>query len=175
MERSRRWLRDDKGRAVGSPAGTKGKPTSRYILRYSSQGSYRASDRAADARTRNTVLGRRDRASAPYDRPVILSPQLLALGLALGMIVLLPARRLHLAGLSGSSIGLYALGLWLGAFLVALRPGMTRFLIPILLIAYIAPFVAAPERVARVLRRGGRRDPPPPPIKDVTPPGQRPD
>jgi hypothetical protein len=42
------------------------------------------------------------------------------------------------------------------------------------LIAYIAPFVAAPDRVARVLRRGGRRDPPPPPLKDVTPPDQRP-
>ncbi|MDO8483462.1 MAG: hypothetical protein Q7S35_00800 [Candidatus Limnocylindrales bacterium] len=102
-----------------------------------------------------------------------LSPQLLALGLAFGVIVLLPARRLQLAGLSGRSIGLYTLGLWLGAFLVALLSGATRFLIPILLIAFIAPFVAAPERVGRVLRRGGRRDPPPPPIKDVTPPGQR--
>jgi hypothetical protein len=105
---------------------------------------------------------------------MILSPQLLALGLFLGLIVLLPARRLQMAGLSSRSIGLYALGLWLGAFLVAVRPGPTRFLFPILLIAYIAPFVAAPDRVARVLRRGGRRDPPPPPLKDVTPPDQRP-
>lgn len=113
-------------------------------------------------------------AGTPYDSPVIISPQLLALGLALGVIVLLPARRLQLAGLSGRSIGLYALGLWLAAFFVAIRPGATRFLIPIILIAYIAPFAAAPERVVRVLRRGGHGDPPPPPIKDVTPPDQRP-
>lgn len=106
----------------------------------------------------------------PYDRAVNLSPALLALGLALGLIVLLPARRLLLAGLTGRSIGLYALTLWILGVLVAIRPGATRLLIPILLIAYVAPFVAAPERMARVLRRGGRGDPPPPPIKDVTPP-----
>jgi hypothetical protein len=105
---------------------------------------------------------------------VILSPQLLALGLGLGLLVLLPARRLQLAGWSGRSIGLYAFGLWLAGFFVAVRPVATRFLIPILLVAYIAPFVGAPERVANVLRRGRRGDPPPPPIKDVTPPDQRP-
>jgi hypothetical protein len=109
----------------------------------------------------------------PYDRAVNLPPALLALGLALGLVVLLPARRLQLAGLAGRSIGLYALALWILGVLVAIRPGATRLLIPILLIAYLAPFVAAPDRIARVLRRGGRRDPPPPPIKDVTPPDQR--
>ena len=110
---------------------------------------------------------------APYDLAVNLSPALLALGLALGLIVLLPARRLQLAGLTGRSIGLYALALWLIGVVVAIRPGATRLLIPILLIAYLAPFVAAPERIARVLRRGRRGDPPPPPIKNVTPPGER--
>jgi hypothetical protein len=104
---------------------------------------------------------------------VILSPQLLALGLGLVLLVLLPARRLQLAGWSGRSIGLYALGMWLATFLVAVRPVAIRFLIPILLVAWVAPFVAAPERVVRAFRRGGRSDPPPP-IKDVTPPDQRP-
>ena len=106
-------------------------------------------------------------------RAVNLSPAILALGLALALIVLLPARRLQLAGLAARSIGLYALGLWLLGAIVAIRPGSTRLLIPILLIAYLAPFVAAPDRLARVLRRGGRRDPPPPPIKNVTPPAER--
>ncbi len=102
-----------------------------------------------------------------------LSPAILALGLALALIVLLPARRLQLAGLTARSIGLYALALWLLGAIVAIRPGSTRLLIPILLIAYLAPFVAAPDRIARVLRRGGRHDPPPPPIKNVTPPAER--
>lgn len=104
-----------------------------------------------------------------------LSPAFLALGLALALVVLLPARRLQLAGLTARSIGLYALGLWLLGAIIAILPGSTRLLIPILLIAYLAPFVAAPDRLARVLRRGGRRDPPPPPIKNVTPPAERPD
>jgi hypothetical protein len=99
------------------------------------------------------------------------TPWFIALALGLGLLILLPARRLQLAGFASRSIGAYALFLWLVAFFVAIRPGATRFLIPILLIAYIAPFVVAPERVARVLRiRRGRRDPPTPPIKNVTPP-----
>lgn len=100
---------------------------------------------------------------------MIISPLVLGLGLLVGLLVLLPARRLQLAGLSAQAIGLYALCLWLVGFLLAIRPVGARFLVPILLLAYIAPFVAAPERVGRVLRRGRPRDPPRPPIKDVTP------
>ena len=40
------------------------------------------------------------------------------------------------------------------ALLVAIRPGATRILIPILLVAYLAPFVASPDAVARFIRRG---------------------
>jgi len=111
-----------------------------------------------------------------YHRRVFLpTPWLLAVALVLGLVVLLPARRLQLAGLSSRSIGLYAVCLWLLAFAVLVRPGVTRFLIPILVIAYIAPFVAGPERIARFARRG--RIPPPnppaPPMKNVTPPSER--
>lgn len=102
---------------------------------------------------------------------LIATPWLIAIALGLGLLVLLPARRLQLAGFAGRSIGAYALFLWLIAFFVAIRPGATRFLIPILVIAYIAPFVVAPERVARVLRiRRVRREPPAPAVKNVTPP-----
>jgi hypothetical protein len=100
---------------------------------------------------------------------MILSPSVLGLGLVIGLLVLLPTRRVQLAGWSGRSIGLYALILWVGAMLVGLMPG-ARLLVPILLVAFIAPFVAAPVRVQQVLRRGGRRDPPS--MKDVTPPDQ---
>jgi Zn-dependent protease with chaperone function len=104
---------------------------------------------------------------------VIIPAWLLALGLVLGVLVLLPARRLQLAGLSGRAIGLYAVALWLMGFVMAVRPVGARFLIPIVLLAYIAPFVAAPEVVGRVLRRGQPRDPPAdpprPPMKNVTP------
>ena len=57
--------------------------------------------------------------------------------------------------------------------LVAVSPGGARVLIPILLVAYLAPFVAAPDRVGRILRRGGGpggRGGGAPPMKNVTPP-----
>ena len=116
-------------------------------------------------------LGSRDwgPAAATYHRRVIISPALLAVGLVVGLLVLLPARRLQLAGLSAQAIGLYALSVWLVGFFLVIRPVGARFLIPILLLAYVAPFVAAPERVGRALRRRRPPDPPRPPIKDVTP------
>lgn len=108
-------------------------------------------------------------------------PWILLVGLVLALIVLVPARRLQLAGLSPRTIGLYAVGLWIVAMLLAIRPGATRFLVPILIVAYIAPFVAAPDSIARFLRRGrgggsgtgGRGDLERPPMKDVTPPEDR--
>jgi hypothetical protein len=102
-------------------------------------------------------------------------PALLALGLVLGSIVLLPARRLHLAGLSTPVIGLYALFVWGLAFFLVVRPVAARFLVPILVIAFVAPFIVAPERISTIVRRdrGRRGDPPRPPMKNVTPPDDR--
>lgn len=101
----------------------------------------------------------------------MLAPWLVALALVLGLIVLIPARRLQLAGLSGRATGAYAVVLWLMGMIIAIRPVGLRFMLPILLIAYLAPFVAGPERVARVLARR-RLDPPS--MKNVTPPDGRP-
>ena len=110
------------------------------------------------------------------------APWLLTLGLVLALLVLLPARRLQHAGLSSRVIGAYAVGLWLFAMVVAIRPIAARFVIPILILAYLAPFVAAPERIGRALTRGrgGRGGPRADgpgadgrPVKDVTPPDQR--
>ena len=101
---------------------------------------------------------------------MLAPPWLLALGLILGLLVLIPARRLQLAGVAPRTIGLLALVLWSLAMLVAISPGATRVLVPILLLAYLAPFVAAPDRVGRILGRGGRPPDPRPPMKNVTPP-----
>ena len=43
---------------------------------------------------------------------MIAPPWLIALALVLGLLVLIPARRLRAAGLSSGSVGLYALTLW---------------------------------------------------------------
>ena len=99
---------------------------------------------------------------------------LLALGFALGLLVLIPARRLQAADFTSRTIGLYAIALWAMGMLLAIRPLGARFLVPILLIAYLAPFIGAPEQVRRVLARGRGRGrmpgtPGAPPMKDVTP------
>lgn len=99
-----------------------------------------------------------------------LAPWLVALALVVGLLVLIPARRLQLAGVRARTIGLYALGLWILAMALAIRPAGARVLVPFLLVAYLAPFVAAPDTVRRVLRRGGGDPRDPPPMKDVTPP-----
>jgi hypothetical protein len=100
--------------------------------------------------------------------PFVVTPLILALGLVFGLIVLLPARRMQLAGLPGRLAGWYAFALWLGALLVSLSPA-ARFLVPIVFIAYLAPFIVAPERLGRIARRGRGDDDGPRPIKDVTP------
>jgi hypothetical protein len=100
----------------------------------------------------------------------VTPPWLLALALVIGLLVLIPARRLQLSGFASRTIGAYTLLLWAFAMLVAIRPGATRVLIPMLLVAYLAPFVAGPDTVRRVLRRPLKAAPERPPMKDVTPP-----
>jgi hypothetical protein len=98
------------------------------------------------------------------------SPVILALALVIGLLVLIPARRLQAAGFSGGAIGTYVVILWALGMAAAVQPIASRFLVPILIIAYLAPFVAAPEAVRRIVGRGGRRDARQRPMKNVTPP-----
>ena len=81
-------------------------------------------------------------------------PALLAIGILIALLVLLPARRLHLAGFSREVVAVYMLGVWALAMVLAIRPLLIRVLIPILVVLYLAPFVTAPGR----------------PMKNVTPP-----
>ena len=94
-----------------------------------------------------------------------MSPALIAMLLAVMLAALLPVRRLSVAGWSAGALFttwvLYALGLFVG-----LRfPGAARFVLPVLIIAFVLPFVAGPERLTRLF--GGRR---PPEVINVTPP-----
>jgi hypothetical protein len=95
---------------------------------------------------------------------------ILALALVIGLLVLIPARRLQAAGFSGGVTGTYAVILWALGMAMAVQPVASRFLVPILIIAYLAPFVAALDAVRRIVGRGGRRDLGRPPMKNVTPP-----
>ena len=99
--------------------------------------------------------------------PGVLSPAVIGLAIVVALVALLPARRLQLAGLAPRLIGAYAAVLWLAGMLVVLSPGAARWLAPMLLVAWIGPFVVAPERLNRVLRRGG---PGTGFVRNVTPP-----
>src|SRR4051794_30405423 len=93
------------------------------------------------------------------------APWLLGLALVIGLLVLIPARRLSAGGVSQRVVAAYTAGLWLAGMLLALRPLGGRVLVPVVLVAYLAPFIATPDVVGRVIRRArpGRA------LKDVTP------
>jgi hypothetical protein len=94
-----------------------------------------------------------------------MSPALLAMLLLVMLAALVPVRRLSVAGWSGGALFtawvVYAVGLFVGLRL----PGLARFVLPVMLVAFVLPFVAGPERLARLL--GGRRTRP---VINVTPP-----
>lgn len=104
--------------------------------------------------------------AGPYDPGV--NPGLIALLLVAALVALLPVWRLRIAGWSRGALVTAWLVYALGIFLAVRFAAPMRFLLPILVVAYVAPFIVGPERLARVL--GRRPQPEPPPIKDVTPP-----
>lgn len=95
-------------------------------------------------------------------------PPLLILALVgvIALLVLIPTRRLYLAGWSQRALVLYFLAMLGLGLLVAELRGPARFLVPILVIGYLAPFVVASEGMARLMGRQPRR----PVVRDVTPP-----
>jgi hypothetical protein len=97
-----------------------------------------------------------------------MSPVFLLTFLIAGILALLPVWRLHRAGWPVRSL----LSAWImytaGIFLAVRFSAAARWLIPILVLAFVAPFVAGPERLTRLLR--GRRTTPGVVI-DVTPRG----
>jgi hypothetical protein len=95
-----------------------------------------------------------------------MNPGLILLVLAACLLAMLPTWRLRVAGWPAR----WLLAAWLGyavAIVLAVRfTGAFRFLLPVLVLVYIAPFIAGPERLTRVLRG---RMPAPRPMIDVTP------
>ena len=103
------------------------------------------------------------------------------LAVAIGVLALIPTRRLFVAGWSSGALSIYYLALVGLGILVAELRGPARYLIPIFVLAYIAPFITARNGIGRIRdRMGGRPEPPrPPPARpaprNVTPPpGDRP-
>jgi hypothetical protein len=95
-----------------------------------------------------------------------MSPGLILLLIVACLVAMLPVWRLRLAGWPArwllTAWIVYAIGI-----IAAVRfAAAVRFLLPILVLAYVAPFVAGPERLARVLRRRRRDEPA---VIDVTP------
>jgi hypothetical protein len=101
-----------------------------------------------------------------YD-PHVLTPAVLLTVLVIGMLALLPVQRLRAAGWPFR----WLLAAWLtytiAGILIIRVPGPFRFLLPILVLAILAPFVAGPERLTRLL--GGRLPRRGAVIIDVTP------
>ncbi len=98
-----------------------------------------------------------------------MGPELILLLLLAGFVALLPVRRLHEGGWATGSLFtawfLYALGLFAGMRF----PGVARFLLPVVALAFVAPYVAGPRRLAALGRLLGTRREAPPVIIDVTP------
>lgn len=92
-----------------------------------------------------------------------MSPTTIALSLLLALLVLVPTRRLALAGTRRETLAAYFLGLWLlSAFVVV--AGGPRALLAVVLVAYVAPFVTLGPGMAALRRRFSPRQ-----VKDVTP------
>ncbi|MEI7744004.1 MAG: hypothetical protein WCK58_09675 [Chloroflexota bacterium] len=93
-----------------------------------------------------------------------MTPALLAMVLLVCLIALLPVWRLNRAGWSAGAL-LTAWFLYAITLFAVVRFGFgAKYLVPILVVAYVAPFVAGPERLARLLGRRRER-----PVINVTP------
>jgi hypothetical protein len=110
----------------------------------------------ADAGGRFAAVSRRAPAG-PYHRPMGLpAPWLIALVLLCFVLAAIPTRRLFLAGIRPAWLWAYVVLLVvLGVAVVAAR-GPARFLVPFLVVLYVAPLVVGPDTVARLLRRSRR-------------------
>jgi len=89
---------------------------------------------------------------------------------AVGLLAMIPTRRLFLAGWKPAWLTTYFLSLIGLGLAAALVRGPARYLVPILVIAYVAPFITARDGIARLRERlgGGPRAGSPRPPADGT-------
>ena len=95
-----------------------------------------------------------------------MSPGVVLLVIVTCLVAMLPVWRLRLAGWPARWLFVAWAGYALGIILAVRFAGGFRFLLPILVLAYVAPIVAWPERLARVLRGSRQKEPA---VIDVTP------
>ena len=86
--------------------------------------------------------------------------------LVAGLLALLPVWRLRVAGWPPRWLLAAGSCTRVGIFVVRAAAGRCRFVLPIVVLAFVAPFVAGPERLTRVLVGRRRR---PAVVIDVTP------
>ena len=84
------------------------------------------------------------------------APWLIALVLLCFALAAIPTRRLFLAGIRPAWLWAYVLLLVGLSVAVVVARGPARFLVPFLVVLYVAPLVVGPDTVARLLRRGRR-------------------
>jgi hypothetical protein len=97
-----------------------------------------------------------------------MSPVLLFTVLVAALVGLVPVWRLRVAGWPANALLTAWIVFAVVVFAAVRAPVAARWLVPILVLAYVAPFVAGPERLTRVLR--ARTSTRPRPMIDVTPP-----
>ncbi len=96
-----------------------------------------------------------------------MGPTTIAIAFVLALLVLVPTRRLSIAGARRETLAGYFIGLWLLSLVVVLG-GAPRILVAVLLLVYVAPFVTLGPGLDALRRRFGRQLGPQP-MKDVTP------
>ena len=104
-----------------------------------------------------------------------MSPLTIGLALVIALLVAIPTRRLAISGARRETLAVYFVGVWALGLFVAIAHGPVRVLLPILLVAYLAPFVTLGPGLDRLRDRFGLRRVPgsdestPAGVKDVTP------
>lgn len=84
------------------------------------------------------------------------APWLIGLVLLCVALAAIPTRRLFDAGIRPAWLTVYLVLVTVLAVAVVAVRGPARFLVPLLVVLYVAPLVVAPETTARWLRRGRR-------------------
>lgn len=85
----------------------------------------------------------------------MLSPALLALALVLFVMLLAPVSRLRRSGWSPRAAGLYLAVMLVAGLLAVELPGIDRVLGPLLVLAYVTPYVAARLGIGRLRTQPG--------------------
>ena len=97
-----------------------------------------------------------------------MTPALIALVLATGLLALVPTRRLAQRAASPALVTGWYLVTWALLAALVLVPAIARIAIPLLIVLLVAPWIDVRAGIARLLGRPGRVRRPP--TRNVTPP-----